>query len=49
MLNSEELSARLSQHAQPVSPIVEDLRGERFVDRQFNGPRHGSGLALEGK
>lgn len=49
MLNSEELSTRLSQHAQPVSRVVEGLSGERFVDRQFNGSRHGSILALEGK
>src|SRR4051812_45673199 len=49
MLNSEERSTRLSQHAQPVSRVVEDLSGERLVDRQFNGSRHGSILPIKGK
>jgi hypothetical protein len=44
-----QLHSWLSRQAQPVSPVVEDLSGKRLVDRQFNGSRHGSILALKVK
>ena len=49
MLDTEQLCSWLSQHAQRVSPVVEDLRGERCVDCRFNRPGDGPVLALEGK
>ncbi len=49
MLDAEKLCSRLSQCAQFVRSHIEDLRGERLVDRQFDRSRYRTVLADEGQ